>query len=707
LAINHTTAPDLLDWDTTRYTDFKKMLIGGQAVTNNMQLSLSGGSNRLQYYFGAGSHSETTVFPGDLCNDRLSGHVNLHYQSKDTNLNVTLSVIINGDKNRSILNDLTNYVNLAPHAPVLYDSVGKLNWKEGELTFINPISYLLKTYESKASNLLGNLDINYRLFKHLVFKTSVGYNRLNMDEISVVPGSSQSPYTLPDAKGYSYFGKLIYDSWIVEPQMEYNQYLGIGKISGLLGTTMQLQTNSVINKQAFEFPGDDRLRYIDEAGNVITNEVNAEYRYGGVFARLNGILWDKYLINLSGRVDGSSRFGPGKQVGTFWSTGLGWLFSNEPFIKDALPFISFGKLRGSYGVTGNDQIGDYKYLDKWQDITGAYLGSRGLNPVQLADSNYSWEVNRKLEAAIELGLFKDRLLISVAYYRNRTGNQLIAYPLPVITGFPNYAAKNSRAVVQNTGWEIQLQTKNRLNKYWQWNGNVLLTIPRNKLIAFPNLETSSYAHKLIIGQSLAVLKGYSYAGVNAATGLFDFNDLDKDGALSFPGDYGFIGNFDPSWYGSIQSNWQYKGWQLDIFLEIRKQRAYSPLYSIYSFYVPGTMLANQSTLLLHRWQRSDDVAPLQQFTTGANDAASKAIDMFLGSNGIVEDASFCRVKNIELSWRFPAQWLKNISLKNARVYMQAQNLFTITRYKGTDPETRNINTLPPLRTLAAGIELNF
>lgn len=707
LALDNNTAPDLILWDTIRYTDFKKMLIGGTAIYNNAQVALSGGSNRLQYYVGAGYHRETTVFPGDLRNKRLSGHANLHYQSKDSNLNATLTVIVTGDKNRSLITDLTSFVNLAPHTPVLYDSVGKLNWKEGDLSFVNPMSSLLKEYESKTSNLLGNLDISYRILKNLLFKTSLGYNRLRMDDISLQPGSSINPYTSPNAKGFSYFGKLIYNSWITEPQLEYNRYIGIGKISGLLGATMQVQTHSIDNIEATNFASDDLLRNINEAGSLLNKDLNTEYRYGGVFARLNSILYDKYLINLTGRTDGSSRFGPGKQVGNFWSAGLGWIFSNEPFMKSKKSVISFGKLRSSYGVTGNDQIGDYKYLDKWQDVTGNYMGNRGIDPVQLADSNYSWEVSRKLEAALDLGLFKDRLMISVAWYRNRTGNQLISYTLPSITGFTSYAAKNSNALVQNSGWEIQLQTKNRLNKYWQWNGNILLTIPRNKLIAFPNLASSSYWGKLTIGQSLSTFNGYSYAGVNASTGLFVFKDLDEDGEINFPDDYQIVGHFDPAWYGSVQSNWQYKSWQLDIFFEIRKQRAYNYLYSMYNEDFPGTMLINQPALALNRWQGPSDDVVLQQYTTGANDAASEAIDNLVQSNGAIANASFCRLRNIELSWRFPAQWLKSISLKNCRVYLQAQNLFTITRYKGTDPETRQTITLPPLRTIAAGIELNF
>jgi TonB-linked SusC/RagA family outer membrane protein len=707
LAINNINAPDLVVWDTTRYTDFKKMLIGGQAVTSNVQLSVTGGSKRLQYFIGTAYHRETTVFPGDLNNKRLSGHVNLHYQNRDSNLNVTLSVIALNDNNKSISNDLTRYVNLAPHTPVLYDSIGKLNWIQGDLPFVNPLSYLLKTYESKTNNLLGNFDINYRIIKNLVFKTSIGYNRLQLDEISLQPVSSLSPITDPNAKGSSNFGKIVYNSWIAEPQLEYNQYVGAGKISALVGTTMQVQTHSLKKIDAFNFPDDTQLRNVNEADSLIPVDAKTEYRYGGVFARLNSVLWDKYLINLTGRTDGSSRFGPGKQVGNFWSAGLGWIFSNEAFLKNGIPFVSFGKLRTSYGVTGNDQIGDYKYLDQWQEITGSYLGNRGIKPIQLADSNYSWEVNRKLEGAIDLGLFKDQLMISVAYFRNRTGNQLISYSLPGITGFNNYAAKNSPAVVQNTGWEIQLQAKKQFNKQWQWYGNVLLTIPRNKLIAFPNLKSSSYAGTLIIGQSLSVLRGYSYAGVNRSTGLFDFNDQNGDGSITSPEDYRILGNFDPVWYGSIQNHFQYKGWQLDIFLEVRKQRAYGYLYSMYLGNVPGTMSENSSTLLLNRWQQNRDKASVQKLTTGANDDIKNAIDNFMQSDGTITNAAFCRVRNVELSCQLPSQWLKSISLKNCRLYMQAQNLFTITRYKGTDPETRNLLTLPPLRTIVAGIELNF
>jgi TonB-linked SusC/RagA family outer membrane protein len=707
LQADQNNAPDLMVWDNTRYTDFSNMLIGGTAVNNNLQLSLSGGSNRLQYYLSTGYHRETTVFPGALGDNRVSAHIHLHYQSKDSNLHASASVIYTDDMNKSILKDLTPFVMLAPNTPALYDSAGKFNWQQGNVPFTNPMALLLQSYDAKTRNLLGNFDVSYRLFKNLIFKTRLGYNRLQSDEISIIPGASQNPFIITNPKGSSYFGKMIYDSRIIEPQVEYTHYLQKAKLSALVGGTVQIQNNTASSIAATDFSSDAHLKNLNEAGKQTEEKLGTQYRYGGVFARLNGNLHDTYILNLTGRIDGSSRFGPGRQVGTFWAAGAGWIFSNEPFIKNNIRFLSFGKLRSSYGVTGNDQIGDYKYLDQWQKVTAVYQGNTGIVPVQLADSNYNWEVNRKFEAAIDLGLFKERLFISVVWFRNRTGNQLISYTLPALTGFTEYEAKNSQAVVQNTGWEITMQTKNRFSRNLQWNANLCLTIPHNKLLSFPNLASSTYARSLVPGQSLSVLRGYKYKGVNAVTGLFTFEDVDDDGGASYPNDYRVLGNFDPIWYGAIQSNLKYKGWQLDVFWEVRKQKAYNYLYTLYNNNFPGIIQLNQPVMVLDRWQEQGNAAGLQKFTTGANKEATEAMSRFLQSDGVMSDASFWRLRNIELSWTFPQSWLKKLSIKNTRVYMQAQNLFTITPYKGADPETQNILSLPPLKTIAAGVELSF
>ena len=208
-----------------------------------------------------------------------------------------------------------------------------------------------------------------------------------------------------------------------------------------------------------------------------------------MFSRI-GINWQrKYYINLTGRRDGSSRFGPDNRFSNFGAIGTAWIFSDEPFIKKGFPFLSFGKFRGSYGTTGNDQIGDYGYLDAYE----ATIGPGGLYPTTLANPNYSWEENKKLEGAVELGFFEDKFRLGVSWYRNRSDNQLVGYPLPAITGFRSVQA-NLPATVENTGWEIEATSENFRNDNFQWQTSFNISFPRNELVNYPNLEQSSFAN---------------------------------------------------------------------------------------------------------------------------------------------------------------------------------------------------------------------
>src|SRR5690606_10326505 len=141
-----------------------------------------------------------------------------------------------------------------------------------------------------------------------------------------------------------------------------------------------------------------------------------------------------YILNLTGRRDGSSRFGPGRQFGNFGAVGVAWLFSEEPFLKNS-SFISFGKLRGSYGTTGSDNIGDYQFMGTYTVTGDDYNGVSTLAPSGIANPLFGWEVNKKLEVGLELCLFKNRVSLNTSWYRNRSSNQLIGLPLAATTGF--------------------------------------------------------------------------------------------------------------------------------------------------------------------------------------------------------------------------------------------------------------------------------
>jgi TonB-linked SusC/RagA family outer membrane protein len=703
LTPNNNTAPDLLLWDTTRYTDFKKMLFGHSAPTTNAELSLSGGDVFTQYRIGGSYRNESTVFNKSMNAWRAAANLSLQHTTTGGRLNIIASVHYTNNHSNLTPADAGLFLASPPDLPELYDSTGKLNWQKGGVNFTNPLYYRYQQYTIQTENLSGRLSLSYKPFSFLTLRTALGYNTLRSDETSVFPIAAQNPALAP--LGALELGTNYFQSVIFEPQAEYQQAIFGGRLSVLAGATFQSNNNLGTHIKTSGYTSDNLINAL-AAGPTLEYKSNnqSKYRYNAIFARANYNYANKYLVNLSGRYDGSSRFGPGNQFSAFGAIGAGWIFTNEKLFKQSLPFLSYGKLRGSYGTSGNDQIGDYQYLDAWS-AANPYLGNTALSPTNLLNPDYHWELNRKLEAAIELGFLKEKLLLNIAWYRNRTGNQLVNYRLPSQTGFTS-VVQNLNAVVQNTGAEIELTSHNIETKNFSWSTALNLTIPRNKLLSFPGLETSSYANTYVMGHSLNTVYRYRYTGVDPATGVFTFDDIDKSGTLS-TADYQASMTTDPIFYGGLQNNFSYKGFQLSVFAEFRKQQGRNYLYSLYNTkYVPGLMY-NAPVLALDRWQKTGDVATIQRYTVATTSAAYRATSSFLLSDGIYSDASFIRIKTVSLSYDLPASLLKKAGVRSGMLYINAQNLFTITRYKGSDPETQNLWQLPPLKTIAIGISFTL
>ncbi|HVX50713.1 MAG TPA: SusC/RagA family TonB-linked outer membrane protein, partial [Chitinophagaceae bacterium] len=622
-------APDLLVWDTTRYTDFKKLLIGGTAHTTDVQAALTGGNNNTQFLISGTCHKETTVYPGHLADNRGAVNLNLNHTSADQKLTVTVSAMYSADKNAINATDLTRYINLAPDAPQLYDSTGKLNWQQGGVVFYNPLSYLYETYTAQTDNLLSNLALTYRVLPHFTVKVSMGYNTYTLTETSTIPIAAQNPAYNP--KGYAAFAGNNFKTWIVEPQATYSNTFGKYRIDLLAGGTWQKTINNYTSLSADGYSNDALLGSIGAASTITVDGNDAsDYRYQAVFGRITINRAGKYILNFSGRRDGSSRFGPGRQYAGFGAAGAAWIFSTAPFIRTALPFLSYGKLRASYGTTGNDQIGDYQYLDTWSSSYYTYQHTHGLYPTRLFNANYGWEVNRKADAAVELGFFQDRILLIADYYINRSSNALIQYQLPLQTGFAS-VLKNFSATVQNSGLEVSLTSKNITGKNFSWSTSLNLTLPRNKLIAFPGLAASAYANRYVVGKSINLIKGYGFLGVNPQTGVFEFNDVNKDGKLD-ANDLMLLGDLDPKYYGGFLNIISCKGFEAEVFFEFRKQTGKNFLSSVYNpyGYPPGAM-GNQPVEVLQRWQTSGDVTPVQKFSTTYGTTAYTALN-YLGSS---------------------------------------------------------------------------
>jgi TonB-dependent starch-binding outer membrane protein SusC len=700
-----TTAPDLLIWDSTRYTNFPKLLIGGIGTATDAQASLSSGNEETQILLSGNYHRQASVFPGNLSDQRAGMYASITHRSLNKRFTTDFTVNLTEDKNISIAQDLTASINLAPDYPTLSQPGGALNWSDKGITFTsNPLAYLLDRYTAQTGNLLSHLQGQYRILPGLSLKASVGYNSIQVNETGVVPIAAQDPTSSPT--GFAQFGNRSLLTWIAEPQVDYTTSWGKSEVTLLAGATWQGLNGSNTLTSAYGYRDDALLGTTNGATGLSAQQSNTQYRYEAVFSRLKYNWEDRYIIDLSARRDGSSRFGPGKQFAGFGAVGGAWIFSKTRFIKNSLSVLSFGKLRASYGTTGNDQIGDYQYLDIWSSTPYPYLGSASLYPVRLYNPYYSWEINKKLEVALELGFLNDRILLTSAVYRDRGGNQLIRYGLPLQTGFSGIT-ENFPALVQNEGLEEELITRNIVGRSFSWSSTVNLTLPRNQLLSFPGIATSSYSN-LEVGQPLSIVDGYAYTGVERSTGIYAFKDLNKDGQISYPQDYvKNIAHLAPDLYGGLGNNVRYRGWALDIFASFRFQTAPNYVYYYYNNgYIPGT-LYNQPVDVENHWQKPGQAAPFQRFTAGYNAAAYVAAYNLANSSAAYSNASFLRLTNLSLSYSLPAGLTKKWGLTGGKVFLRGQNLLTITRYRGSDPETQNAYVLPPLKIAVAGVQCQF
>jgi TonB-linked SusC/RagA family outer membrane protein len=699
-------------WDSTRFTDWQDVLIGGTGNFTDLQASVTGGSTNTQIFVGAGYHLEKTVFPGDFNDQKGSIHFNINNVSSNQRFRIQFSGNYLVDNNKLPQVDLTaSALQLAPTAPALYNEDGTLNWMvnaNGTSSWTNPLKYTIQKYRSKTTNLISNVNLSYKLLPDLEVKSSIGYNDLGVNDFSLSPLTAEKPEERVNTQNSAAFMSSKINSWIIEPQISYRKKIWKGSLEALVGTTINQINSNYQQIVGFGFISDEVLEDIKSASSVsVGNTGKAVYKYNAAFGRINYNWENKYILNLTARRDGSSRFGRESQFHNFWSSGFAWIFTKERWIKNIFSFLSFGKLRGSYGTTGNDQIGDYQFLNLYTPVTVdvPYQNVAGLEVKGLPNPHFAWEETKKLQFGIDIGLFNDRIIATANFARNRSSNQLLPYSLPWVTGAGALSAINFPATIQNVSWELSLSIDNIKTKEFTWSSNINLTIPKNKLVEFPNLEQSTYNGRLFIDEPISINKAYRYIGVDPASGVFMFEDKNGNSVSSpnFTTDQTVLINTMPKYFGGFKNNIAYKGFQLDFLFQFVKQIGKNYLFNG----TPGRFVAglgNQPVDVLNRWQKPGDLTDFQKFSqnTTLNSSASN----FRSSDESFSDASFIRLKNLSLSYTLPQGWNK-FRIQNFRVFLQAQNLLTVTSYKGLDPETKSATILPPLAVLTLGFHLDF
>lgn len=685
-------------WDQSKSTNWQKELIGRTVFNTMLQLSISGGNENTRFLVSGSHNEQSTVFSNDFIYKTNNLATNISHHSVDRKFKMNLSGLFSSLNNNVINEDLTKQaLYLSPNAPALYSTDGTLNW-EGN-TFTNPVAAFDSTYSSDTKTFNSNINLSYELLPSFSLKMNGGLNYISFSEMSLRPNTMYNPaYGITSAGSMAFKGNQNRFSYLFEPQLQYTLTTGSHEFDFLAGATYQQNNSTALNAEGYGFQSNALLTNLSAATTqVISQDSETQYNYGAVFGRLNYKFRQRYILNLTGRRDGSSRFGPNNRFANFGAIGGTWIFSRENFMS-SISWLNHGKLRGSYGSTGSDQIGDYQYLDTYSVTGNLYGNYTGLTPSRLYNPNFSWEKTTKLEAALEFGMFDNRLNVTAAWYRNRSGNQLVGIPLPATTGFANILA-NLPATVENRGWELEAAIVPLQSGSLRWEVGFNISIPKNELLAFPGLEGSTYANRYVIGQPVSIAKLYNFEGIDQQTGLYKFTDFNGDGTVSSPEDNKVIKNIGVRYFGGISSNMTYGNWNFAFLFQFVKQNQWN--YNS-MMPTPGTM-NNQPVEALNVWSPDNTSGAYMAYTSGADSQKNLLHGYLMNSTAAVSDASFIRLKNIQFSYRLPVKHF----IKDVLIYVQGQNLLTFTNYFGLDPEFTQTGFLPPLKTVSIGVQLNF
>jgi Outer membrane receptor for ferrienterochelin and colicins len=689
---------DLLLWDQNRYTDWQKEFYHS-ASTTDAQLTLSGGDAKTTYRINGGFNAMAPPLRGDYKEQRGAGILSLSNSSFNDKLTTTAMVNFSSTVSSLPSLDPSGLIFLIPNAPSLLTDDGNLNFEGWRAAGGLPFSaaYLKRPYSAKTINLISNLTVKYQILPDLYFSSSFGYNIARQNQLTTSPSGSFDP--MYGVGRESRFGINNSSSWIIEPLLNYNKHIGLHHIEVLAGSTFQDQIIEGSDITARGFTSDASLENLAGATSMtgLSNFVNT--RFQSFYSRISYNYDGKYIINLNGRRDGSSRFATDNHFGNFGSIGAAWVFSNESFIKNNLKFLSFGKLRGSYGLVGSDGLGDYQYLASFSATNNPYQDVPVFTLSRLANSQFSWTTNKKAELALALGFLNGRINTEISLYNNRSGNQLVSMPQPAITGFKSVVA-NLPALVENKGIEFTLQTQNIKTRDLSWNTNFNISRNRNTLLKFPELENSVYNRTYAIGRSINATGMLAYNGIDPETGYYQFKDISGNGMVSLFGNEDYLyKDGTPSFFGGVNNDLSYKSWQLSILFSFTKQQGVLRL----SNQLPGSIASGLGNQLILSEQLSGKPV-LDNLTTASY---RPDLNSYYSSDAVWVDASYIRLQNLSLAYNLPASWLKRIKAQNLRLYLQAQNLLTITGYKGPDPSSPGSFSLPPRKIVTVGIQITL
>lgn len=720
--------------------------------SQNIQLTASGGNEKLQYLISAGYYDQDgiVVFDNDKY-QRYNFRTNINADLTDrikigTNLQLSYAaqdkLSSKGDApgiiRHALLRPPVLSVYKDPSDPTysendpftdlpfyLHNNRDNGGWESDKYEWTqNPVA-LAYFADDKRSNFktFGNLygEVYFLKDKSLKFRTSVGidlnfthnkafYRNFGDDdgggsEIDKGTGRQNRPNGLNEDRG-----EALTVSW--NNTLNLNKTIGKHAINALVGSEFITNYASSINASRRRYEYDtEKFTYIDFGSteqDLWNGGSGSEWALLSFFASATYVYDSKYMLTANFRADASSRFAEDNQWGYFPSVSAGWKLSEENFMAQ-YDWLSDLKLRASVGQLGNQEIDNYAYLTLIKKDGDKYLISR------YGNSDLKWETTMQYNYGIDAGFFKNKLYLSVDYFQKNTTDILLPISLPKIVGDVQPTIVNA-GEVSNNGLEFGVTLRNS-ERAFKYSINANFSTVKNKVEKLhPNLPSMiGQVTRTEVGQPLNAYYGYVFEGIyqnnaeidehlfetanpTVVPGDIRFKDLNADGKID-DNDRGFIGDPNPGILYGLNLSGSYKRFDLSfLFQGIGQVDRYNDSKKIVDY---DTRPFNYTTGILDSWdgEGSTNSRPRVSFT---DNGSSKISSIY------IEDASFLRLKNVELGYSWSN--IRRFGLKNIRLYVSAQNVFTITDYSGLDPESTDLmdmGTYPQSRSFIGGVNLSF
>lgn len=612
-------------------------------------------------------------------------------------------------------------------------------------------------FESRTKSLMANANVSIEVFKGLRFRSTLGVSDIGVGN-SEFHNSKTRPGSPIPGNTMGVNGQRRFSSnttFTNENTLTYSSTFGLNRLTALAGYTYQKNKTNSFAARGSQVPNESLgLDGLDEAkGYTITSATSSGWGLQSFLARAIYSYDAKYDLTLSMRADGSSRFSKSNRWSDFYSGAIAWRISEEKFMEN-LTWISDAKFRVSYGTTGNNNVGNFSYMpqikvtggDSRYDYSfGNQAPDLGAVIYSIGNENLKWETTTQFNAGLDWYMFKNRMNLTVDYYKKVTSDLLINADLPAHKGYPK-AFKNI-GEVQNQGWELNINTENVQTQNFSWSSNFNISFNRNRVNALTegqqtlvtiidgSFPASGYIAK--VGYPIGMFYGAVYDGlyqyddfIKASDGTYILNpnlpsqstlanrnavipgyakykDLNNDQVINSD-DFTIIGDPNPDFIGGFTNNIRYRNFDLNLFFQFSYGN--EMLNANRMTLEEGRHInTNQYASLANRWtvENPDGDVPRIRSSNNTNWLSSR----------VVEDASYIKLKNIALGYTIPRLSISQLYINNLRIYGVVQNIYTWTKYSGSDPEvsTRHSaltpaydsSSYPACRMFTFGASLTF